>query len=393
MMRHLRFGVALSIAFVPTTLGARVASAAPPEKPGYALTFDDEFDGSSLDLTKWQRRYKWGEAVINDELEAYVDDAFVVNDGVLSIVGKHEQGTYAGQTLDYTPGVICSIHEQTYGYFESRLRVPKGQGFWPAFWLLGAVGTTGVNEIDIHEILGNDPSTAYMTVHWGQSYSVGHESDGSSFTGSDFSADFHTFGLRWDPDEVVWTIDGVERKTHTGDGVPQVNMYVILNLAIGGGWPGAPDSTTPFPSNYDIDYVRAYQRVADAGVDASSGGAPTTDASADAHSPEASGGAGAANGGASSSASGGTSTSESGGAVNVASGGVTSVGGSTGTVVAAGGSPALDAGAAGVTGRPASSSGCSCRVGASRCDASSIATALAFLALSRVRRRRPARMT
>jgi len=183
----------------------------------------------------------------------------------------------------------------------------------------------------------------------------------------------------------VWSIDGVDRKTHTGDGVPQVNMYVILNLAIGGGWPGAPDSTTPFPSNYDIDYVRAYQRVADAGLDASSGGAPTTDASADAHSPEASGGVGAANGGASSGASGGTSPSGSGGAANVASGGVTSVGGSTGTVVGAGGLPAVDAG---VPSRPTSSSGCGCRVGTPRGDASSIATALTFLALGRARRRR-----
>src|SRR5262249_88644 len=149
---------------------------------------------------------------------------------------------------------------QTYGYFEARVKVPKGQGYWPAFWLLGAVGTQGVNEIDILEILGNDPTTVYTTIHWGPSYDVGHQSDGKAFTGPDFSADYHVFGLQWDPDKVVWTIDGVERHSHTGDGIPTVNMYIILNLGIGGNWPGAPDSTTPFPGYYDIDYVRGYQR-------------------------------------------------------------------------------------------------------------------------------------
>src|SRR5262249_37448387 len=148
-------------------LVAPSARAAPWDKPGYALTFQDECDGGALDLTKWQRRYKWGEAVINGELEAYIDDAFTEQNGILSIVGKHAQGQYAGQTLDYSSGVICSVHEQTYGYFEARLKMPKGQGLWPAFWLLGAAGTQGVNEIDIHELLGNDPTTVYMTVHWG----------------------------------------------------------------------------------------------------------------------------------------------------------------------------------------------------------------------------------
>jgi MYXO-CTERM domain-containing protein len=114
-----------------------------------------------------------------------------------------------------------------------------------------------------------------MTVHWGTDYGAGHQSDGSSWVGSDFSADFHTFGLEWNPDSIVWTIDGVERKRHIGAGVPQVEMYLILNLAIGGTWPGAPDGTTPFPGLYQIDYVRAYTRLPDAGV-TSTGGAATT---------------------------------------------------------------------------------------------------------------------
>ena len=384
-----RFGATLGVvAFMES-----FAVAAPPSGD-FALTFSDEFDGTTPTLSQWVRRYKWGEAVINGELEAYIDDAFTEQGGILSIVGKHEQGQYAGQTLDYTSGVLCSVHEQRYGYFEARLKVPKGQGYWPAFWLLGANGTTGVNEIDIHEILGNDPSTAYMTVHWGPSYTTGHQSDGSQFTGPDFSADFHTFGLEWDPDKIVWSIDGVERKTHTGAGVPQVDMYIILNLAIGGGWPGTPDSTTTFPGNYDIDYVRAYQRSADAGVDAgagdassggaSSGGVSNGGASGATADASAGGGASTRDSGARGSSSGGTS-SASGGAAPSTSGG-TSAGGasSNGGQVAAGSSVTPDAGTSAAQGE---SSGCGCRVEQSSVAASPISAALAVLVLLRRLRR------
>ena len=136
-------------------------------------------------------------------------------------------------TFQYASGLLCSVHEQKYGYFEARLKVPAGQGMWPAFWILGNEGSSGVNEVDVHEILGNEPSKVYETLHWGTDYDAGHKSDGSSWVGPDFSADFHVFGLEWTANAIVWTIDGVERKRHTGEGIPQVEMYAILNLAIG----------------------------------------------------------------------------------------------------------------------------------------------------------------
>ncbi len=246
------------------------------DKPGWQLTFQDEFDGSSLDATKWVKRYKWGQSPINGELQAYVDDAFQVRDGILTIVGDKRTASYAGQSFQYASGVLCSVHEQKYGYFEARLKIPAGQGLWPAFWLLGKVGSSGVNEIDVQEILGNVPTKEYMTVHWGTDYSAGHKSDATNWIGPDFSADFHVFGLEWTPDSIVWTIDGVERKRHTGDGVPQVDMYVIFNLAIGGNWPGAPDATTVFPAAYQIDYVRAYASTSGAGGGGGGGGGPGT---------------------------------------------------------------------------------------------------------------------
>jgi MYXO-CTERM domain-containing protein len=330
----------LPIAVSCLLLAHSSAHAAAWDKPGWQLTFQDEFDGVAVDAAKWVKRYKWGEAQINGELQAYVDDAFQVQNGILSIVGDKRTATYAGQTFQYASGVLCSVREQMYGYFEARLKVPAGQGMWPAFWLLGKNGSTGVNEIDIHEILGQQPSTVYMTVHWGTDYSAGHQSDGGSWVGPDFSTDFHTFGLEWNPDSIVWNIDGVERKRHTGAGVPQVEMYVILNLAIGGTWPGAPDATTPFPGLYQIDYVRAYTRLPDAGV-TTTGGITATGGVTGTGGRTGSGGA-IATGGV------------------VPTGGVPATGGVTGTggVGGAGG----DTGTTGTGATTRSGGGCGCQV-------------------------------
>lgn len=240
---------------------AHPARAAEPwDRPGWNVTFHDEFDGSSVDSSTWVRRYKWGEKVVNGERQAYVDDAFRVKDGILTILGTNRPGEYGGEKLAYRSGLLCSVHEQLYGYFEARLKMPKGQGFWPAFWLLGKKGSEGVNEIDVQEFLGHDVHTIYETVHWGQGYGAGHHSDSRKVAGPDYTADYHVFGLEWDAENVIWTIDGVEQLHHTGVGVPHVELYVILNLAVGGDWPKAPDKTTRFPGEYAIDYVRAYAK-------------------------------------------------------------------------------------------------------------------------------------
>jgi beta-glucanase (GH16 family) len=352
-------------AFVCAVSFSSTGSAAPPA--GYQLTFSDEFDGSAPDTTKWIDHYKWATSlasstVINGELEAYVDNAFQQQNGILSILGEKRQGSYAGQTMSYTSGIICSSFHQKYGYFEARMKVPAGKGFWPAFWLLGENGSTGVNEIDIHEILGDTPAKAYMTIHWGQSYTTGHQSDSSSYTipsGPDFSQDYHVFGLQWDASTVIWSIDGTERFRHTGPtGVPQVDMYIIANLAIGGTWPGSPDDTTLFPGSYDIDYVRAYQGIGstggDSGVtpDANSGAGADTSVKAEVASDASSGG-----------------MTSSGGATS--SGGTTSAGGAGGQ-----GSPSANNGG-----------GCGCELGRTTKYRAPFA-ALALMALLALPRRR-----
>lgn len=232
------------------------------EKPGWELTFADEFTGSEIDATKWQKRYKWGEAQVNGELQAYVNDAFQLDGNVLHVVAQNSPGQYAGQTFAYRSGLLASVFHQKFGWFEIRCRMPAGTGLWPAFWMLGENGTVGVNEIDVHEFLGSVLDTVHLSIHWGTSYTTGHESDGQTYVGPEFSADYHTFAVDWDPDRVIWYVDDIERFRRTAPGVPQVEMYMIANLAVGGNWPGAPTTATVFPANYDIDYVRAYRRIA-----------------------------------------------------------------------------------------------------------------------------------
>src|SRR5690242_15236708 len=152
---------------------------------------------------------------------------------------------------DYTSGMISSFGHfaQQYGYFEIRAKFPAGKGYWPAFWLLPA-DKTWPPEIDVLEILGHEPDKVYLTNHWQTAEK--HESVGDSYKGPDFSADYHTFAVDWEPNEIVWYVDGVER-FRSKQGVPAMPMYIIANLAVGGDWPGNPDATTKFPGNMDID--------------------------------------------------------------------------------------------------------------------------------------------
>ena len=224
-----------------------------PGGPGH-LTFDDEFDGTALDPMRWNRWYVYA-ATINNELQFYTPDAFDVGGGTVSIRGER-RSMYG---FSYTSGAMTTFGSfaQSYGYFEMSARIPAGNGLWPAFWLLSS-DQSWPPEIDVLEVLGEAPSVAHMTYHWRDGAGM-HLGDGSEYRGVDLSQDFHTYAVDWRPGSVVWYIDGVERKRHTGSDVTGNPMYILANLAIGGSWPVPPDSTTPFPAHYAIDYIRAYQ--------------------------------------------------------------------------------------------------------------------------------------
>jgi beta-glucanase (GH16 family) len=236
--------------------------AAPPlEKPGWTLTFHDEFSGTRLDEKKWSDHYYHGRTHANRELEYYAPDGYQVKDGILRLIARKVPRDQRSKTdgLPYTSGMIegSGKFAQKYGWFEIRTRIPKGKGYWPAFWLLPTT-KQWPPEIDIMEILGHDPSTIYFTTHW-KDKNREHQSDGHRWKGPDFSAGFHTFAVDWEPGKVIWYVDGIER-ARTDKGVPDGPMYVIANLAIGGDWPGAPDADTRFPGFMDIDYVRVYRK-------------------------------------------------------------------------------------------------------------------------------------
>ncbi len=257
-MKHRPFRISLLALALLVTLPMPIF-AAPADRPGWKLTFDDEFDGTSLDLTKWNPNDPWGRER-NNELQAYVPDAFVVKDGILSVTAEKRSASYAGKERSYTSGMMTTYQKfaQRYGRFEIRCRVPKGKGMWPAFWLLPQP-LAWPPEIDVLEILGHQPQKAYFTHHFLNDQRQ-HKSHGGFWVGPDFSAGFHDFVVEWSPERIVWFVDGVER-FRSEDSIPRTPMYMLINLAVGGDWPGALDAETVFPATFDVDYVRVYEKI------------------------------------------------------------------------------------------------------------------------------------
>lgn len=182
---------------------------------------------------------------------------FSISNGILTIHAAPAadiiKPTIGGQ--DYTSGVLSTYHEfsQTYGYFEMRAQLPAGNGLWPAFWLLPADGTWPP-EIDVMEQLGRDPTTIYTSIHTSAS---GASQTGAESVGNT-SLSFHTYGVDWEPDTITWYFDGQKIYQTATPADADAPMYMIANLAVGGHWPGNPDSSTPFPADMKIDYLRAY---------------------------------------------------------------------------------------------------------------------------------------
>ncbi len=231
------------------------------EREGWALTFFDEFDGGKLDYDKWMPKDPWG-VERNGELQGYWLKAFHLSDGILKIRCEDTPTFYDGQKREYRSGMMTTHGKfsQKYGRFEIRCKVPAGQGLWPAFWMLADKPLSWPPEIDILEILGEDPDRIYLSHHWvnpedpkGDSESITAEIDGP-----DFSKEFHTFALEWQKDEMRWYIDGIEKHSTT-DEIPHRPMFLLANLAVGG-WAKEPDGNTPFPSDFEIDHIRVWTK-------------------------------------------------------------------------------------------------------------------------------------
>ena len=243
------------------------------------LVWFDDFNGSKLDTKSWN--YEFHEpGWVNNELQSYDDSAenTYVKDGYL-VIQPIKKVSDDG-TVSYTSGRVNTQgkHAFTYGRFEARLKVPSGQGYLPAFWMMpddesfyGQWPKCG--EIDIMEVLGHQTDTLYGTLHFGEP----HSQDQGTYTLSsgNFSDEFHVFALEWDPGEIRLYCDGIKYKTINDwytkrPGFGEVTypapfdqpFYMIFNVAVGGNWPGYPDATTPFDERAQmvVDYVKVYQK-------------------------------------------------------------------------------------------------------------------------------------
>ncbi len=241
-------------------------------QPCMELIWSDEFDGTALDTSLWSydigngcpNLCGWG----NNEEQYYSDspENIKVENGHLVITAKED--TLGG--VSYSSAKITSLRKGDfrYGRFEARMKFPTTQGMWPAFWMLPTEqvygGWPGSGEIDIVEMIGSNPGRAVGTVHTGFPYAYN-----SGYydlpPGEIFADDFHLFAMEWEPGSITWFVDGIQYHQLTPNNIGpwapfQEDFYLILNLAVGGNWPGSPDATTVLPQTLEVDYVRVYNR-------------------------------------------------------------------------------------------------------------------------------------
>jgi beta-glucanase (GH16 family) len=237
------------------------------------VVWSDEFDGASLDQAKWSFQIGdgcnegicgWG----NNELQSYQEGNVTVGGGLLTITAQEERI----KNKNYTSGRIRTINkgDWNFGRFEARIKVPTGQGVWPAFWMLSTDEVFGPwpasGEIDIMENIGSEPDINHATMHYGADFQ-NRRLSGTTFrllNGELFPDGFFEFAVEKEPGVIRWLIDGVLYFTQTTADIAPENwpyderFHILLNLAVGGNFPGSPDASTVFPQTLEVDYVRVY---------------------------------------------------------------------------------------------------------------------------------------
>lgn len=238
------------------------------------LIWEEDFTGENLDLTNWTfdlgdgcpNLCGWG----NAELQWYTDSEsnIYLEDGSLHIRAMYEPGAQH----EYTSARIVTRGLQSFasGKVEARIKMPEGQGFWPAFWMLPEEYVYGgwplSGEIDITEVVGGSPNTNHGTIHYGGKWPFNQYSGQSVDLPNSLADDFHTYAVEWKQDTIRWYIDNQLFNIRTPDNLGSFpwrfdqDFHILLNFAIGGYFPGYPDASTPFPSEMIVDYVRVYER-------------------------------------------------------------------------------------------------------------------------------------
>ena len=239
----------------------------PETYEGMNLVWSDEFDGSTINMNNWTfeigtGNWGWG----NNELQYYQEDNSSIIEGNLVIEARRQ----SLESSDYTSSRLITRGKQSfkYGRIDIRAVMPEGQGIWPALWMLGSnhfqVGWPTCGEIDIMEMVGGGDGRDNVlrgTAHWNQG---GHVSYGQGYTNeSNLSDEYHVYSIIWDEENIRWYFDDIN--FNTMDITPEAlsafhnNFYFIMNVAVGGVWPGSPDNTTLFPQWMIVDYIRVFQ--------------------------------------------------------------------------------------------------------------------------------------
>lgn len=246
---------------------------------GYTLEFSGEFEGSALDTNVWGTRYWWGGRSLssNDEQQYFADattavvraypacDPFTIEDHpsrpgkLLAITVRASPDPALSAGLPYVSGMIHShsTFSRRYGFFEMVARLPRGQGLWPAFWLLPANGAWPP-EIDVMEVLGHDMTTYYASTHWSRMAGRKAFRTMQLAVGRDLSADFNAFGCLWTETELVFTLNSQPVGRLAQPPSVNVEMYLLAGLAVGGTWAGSPGSTTEFPARLEIESLKIW---------------------------------------------------------------------------------------------------------------------------------------
>jgi beta-glucanase (GH16 family) len=253
------------------------SSTTPPPAQSYQLVWSDEFngpDGSAPDASKWAIQ-TGGDGWGNHELEYYTarpKNAQVSGGNLVITAVKEDYTGPDGVTQHYTSSRMQTkgLFSQTYGRFEARIKIPKGQGMWPAFWMLGTDIDTNpwpaCGEIDIMENIGKEPTISHGSLH-GPGYAPGNVTASYTLPTGALSDDYHLYAVEWEAQQVRFYVDSTLYATFAPSNLPSGSpwefnkpFFLLLNLAVGGDWPGPPDNTTQLPQQMLVDYVRVYQK-------------------------------------------------------------------------------------------------------------------------------------
>lgn len=238
---------------------------APMSYPGYTLVWEDNFDGTALG-SHWTHEIGrgsngWG----NNELQYYRSQNTTVANGYCIIEAKQE--SFSGANYTSSRMITKGAEEFKYGRIDIRAALPEGQGIWPALWMLGGnfeqVGWPACGEIDIMEVVGHEPNKLHGTLHWADVNGNHAEYGGFKNSTVDLSEEFNVYSIIWSENQISWQLNGINYHVININEAQfdefRANFFFIMNVAVGGNWPGNPNATTVFPQRMIVDYIRVHQ--------------------------------------------------------------------------------------------------------------------------------------